>query len=163
MCHIHVINIILWMECSLSGMLILEYLCKKSFSILVDCVISITLYWHSPPVNCIELSSDLSLLSSWASLASLGIAATALCNWWSLHFDVFRWTWYQILSLVTARLDHKAILYGWLIVMAARSVNWLPSIFSLRLTSWWSLCCIIDNLVYISSFLTSSCSFCLIH
>ena len=71
MCVIHMINIILRMESSLSGVLIFEYLCQESFTVLIDCMITISLYRHASSVHCVKLSSDLSLLTSWTSLSSL--------------------------------------------------------------------------------------------
>lgn len=71
MCVIHMINIILRMERSLSGMLIFEYLRQESFTVLIDCMITVSLYRHTSSVHCVKLSSDLSLLTSWASLSSL--------------------------------------------------------------------------------------------
>jgi len=71
MSHIHMINIILRMESSLSSMLIFENLSQKSFSILIYSVITVSLYGHTSPMHSIELPSNLSLLASWTSLSSL--------------------------------------------------------------------------------------------
>ena len=102
---VHMVNIILRMESSLSSMLIFEYLRQESFTVLIDRMTTVSLYRHSSSMYCVELSSNLSLLSSWASLSSLRIGST-LRNRWSLHFHGLRWPSDQILHLIGTWLNH---------------------------------------------------------
>jgi hypothetical protein len=91
MSHIHMIYVVLWMKSCLSSMLIFEYLCQETFSILIDSMSPVSLYGHTSTMNSVELPSDLSLLSSWTSSTSLRISST-LGYRWSLHFNSFSWS-----------------------------------------------------------------------
>jgi hypothetical protein len=47
---------------------------------------------------------------------------------WSYRFNSLSWSWYQILSLVAAWLNHQSL------VLVSRCINWLPCI--LEMTNW---------------------------
>ena len=118
------IGIVLIVEGVSSVVLVFENLSKDSFcicwlTIMID-GLTVSLDAHASSMNCVELILDVIRCSrrSGATTSCLGVAIS-LCNRWSGNLKFSSRSRNQILSLVTAWLEHKTlILFGsWNIIL----------------------------------------------
>jgi len=99
--------------------------------------LSISLNAHSSSMNSIELVLDVIWCSWWSlSTACCLRVAVALSYRWSWYFYFGSWPGYQILSLITAWLEHKTLILFLIVghfILNWCGINWLPGIFGSRL------------------------------
>ena len=101
---VHVVNVVCLLKAIGSILLVLENLCENPFlDIWIYVGSSSTLEWHSSTMDSVELSFDIN--SSWRPLTSwIWVSCYGRSNCLKLW-----WTRNQILSLITAWLDHEAL------------------------------------------------------
>lgn len=138
---IHVVNIVLMLVVlyCLSVMLILEDFCQDSFCAsrntwVINSATTTILNAHTSTMNSIELI--LCIVGSWGSLTSSSSWIwSTLCNWWPLNIQFGRLARYQILSLITAWLNHESLIHSPLVLISANRarVNRLPCILGIVL------------------------------
>ena len=148
-------------ESGSSSMLVFEYFCQNSFSVTWLSVdgLAISLDAHSSSMNGVELILDVVRCSGWSLAASSSgwmRCVVTLSDWWSWDLNLSSWSWYQVLSLVAAWLEHKTLVLfwrGWHIVLDGSSVDWLPRVLWPR----WHLSILyhsVDDLLIISTFIS---------
>lgn len=137
MCHVEMVNIILLMIL-LSVVLILKDFGEDAFSVTIDLI---PLKRHSSAMNSIKLSFC-------TSRRSLTSSAISLCDRWSLNFNLCCWSRNEILCLITARLNHKSLIF--LTVTFTIRIYGLPCSLWLALSSWICIDSLIHAIHYIS-------------
>jgi len=128
------IVLLLTMECLMSSMLIFENFSQDSFMIWI--LLAVSLDVHAASMDSIELVFNVSWCS-WRSLSSSCTwVGTSLSDWWSWDINLGSWPGDQILSLITARLDHQTLVINLSFLLDRACINWLPSIFGCSLWPW---------------------------
>ena len=133
--------ICLVMESSSSSMLVFEDFSQDSLSITwlpID-GLSISLNAHSSSMDCIKLVFDIIRCPWWslsASCCSWMWIIVTLSDRWSWNINFGSWSWYQILCLIAARLEHQTLVLLGIVVNVVlnwRGINRLPGILRSRL------------------------------
>ena len=110
---------------------------------MINCL-TISLNTHSSSVDSVELILDVIWCSWWSLSTSCSLRiAVALGNWWSRYFYFSSWSWYQILSLITAWLKHETLVL-FLFILNRGSIYWLPGI----LGTWLHLTTILYHTIH---------------